>query len=136
MGGGFDRPTTAAPQVYSTSDLNHLYSAHVKFAGRFNRPLELTADEWVSQQLFYHSAVKVILENGQKFLIQKGNEYGQPSGTTVVDAKVMNDLWWSTGEAKVITRSTVGDFVMAGGENYNVLTDNCHHAAKRMMQPN
>ena len=119
---------------YSISDLNRLYNARVTYAERFKRPLASSAGSYIISYLADHSGVKVTLDNGQKFLVHKGNEYGTASETVVVDARHMSSVWSSTGERKHIHSSTVGDYVRAGGKHYDLFSDNCHHASERMMQ--
>ena len=70
---------------------------------------------------------------GERWLIHKGNEYGDASSTVAVMASHMGGKW-SRMESKSIRTSTVGDFVKAGGIKYNILFDNCHNASSRMMK--
>ena len=39
----------------------------------------------------------------------------------------------SQGQFKVGGQTKVGDLVKAGGKDYSLLSDNCQHAANRMM---
>ncbi|XP_059502295.1 uncharacterized protein LOC132209607 [Stegostoma tigrinum] len=75
---------------------------------------------------------KVARDDGRQWLIHKGRGYGISSDTVVTDAAHMSDRWKVTDERAVEGR-TVGDFVETGGQNYDLLTDNCHHASSRMM---
>ena len=70
---------------------------------------------------------------GERWLIHKGNEYGDASKTVAVRASHMGSPWRRTNW-KTVSRSTVGDFVKAGGTTYSVLFNNCHHASSRMMK--
>lgn len=130
------KPRGPRPYDYSMSDLRKLYNSRVTFAERFKRPLGNSVNSCIAKNLGNHSGVKITLNNGQKFLVHKGNEYGDASETVVVDAKHMSSRWWSTGEKKNIYHSTVADYIRAGGKNYNLFSDNCHHASKRMMKLN
>ena len=50
----------------------------------------------------------------------------------VTDANQPMPSWTVTAEKKV-EGAVVGDYMEAGGEEYNVITDNCHDASERMM---
>ena len=54
--------------------------------------------------------------------------------TVVTDAGHMSKKWTVVDTKQVTDGSQVGDLVEAGGEEYNVFTDNCHHASERMME--
>jgi len=45
----------------------------------------------------------------------------------------MSGAWKSEGSQPVKPGTRVADYVKAGGENYNLLFDNCHHGSERMM---
>ena len=73
------------------------------------------------------------LEDGSKYLIHKGDNYGGRGGQTVVtNARHMSRKWSGNGARKVATGATVGDLVKAGGKYYNVALNNCYHGATRM----
>ncbi|XP_034029597.1 uncharacterized protein LOC117513546 [Thalassophryne amazonica] len=55
------------------------------------------------------------------------------SPTVVTSARHMGPLWKVVQRKNFAGRKIVGDFVQAGGSNYNVLFDNCHQGANRMM---
>lgn len=114
-------------------DAQSLYNSRVVSAQRYLRPLVSTAPQWVKNVLPKHCGVVVTLENGQRWLVHKGNEYGQASQTVVVSTSSMTGAW-SAGEYKTVRSSTVADYVRAGGQNYNLVFDNCIHACNRMMR--
>ena len=60
------------------------------------------------------------------------SDYGKSSQTVVTDAKHMGKGWRNLGNRKSVNGKSVGDFVKAGGKNYNVVTNNCHDASRRM----
>jgi hypothetical protein len=123
-------------QFCNALSLRQLYNSRVIKAERYQRPLDSgKATPQVLQNLVYHCGVVVTLENGQRWLVHKGNEYGQASNTVVVSASYMNRVWTKIQE-KTISRSRVTDYVRAGGVNYNLFLDNCIHACTRMMQLN
>ncbi|KAK2902895.1 hypothetical protein Q8A67_007608 [Cirrhinus molitorella] len=115
----------------SKSDLNKLYNSKVYLAERFTRPLE-----GMSFQLgvLSHSGVRVTLEDGSKWLVHKGNNFGISSQTVVVDGRHMSSKWQFKEAADFKGSKTVSDFVKAGGTDYHILFDNCHKAAKEMMK--
>lgn len=51
----------------------------------------------------------------------------------VTSAKHMSGAWESGGSQSVKPGTRVADYVKAGGQNYNLLFDNCHDASSRMM---
>ncbi|XP_078541676.1 uncharacterized protein LOC144827122 [Lissotriton helveticus] len=113
------------------SQLTSLYNQPVVLAEYVNRPLERLP---VSVGDISHSGVRVTLADGRTFLIHKGSNFGASSQTVVVDAKHMIGSW-AVVRKMAVQGETVADFVRAGGAHYNVLFDNCHEGAGRMMQP-
>ena len=79
-----------------------------------------------------HSGVVVTTSDGKKFLVHKGKGYGKSDQTVLTDAKHMSNAWSNSGSGKSVNGKNVGDFVKAGGKDYNIVTDNCHHASGRM----
>ena len=79
-----------------------------------------------------HSGVVVTTSDGKKYLVHKGDGYGKSSQTVVTDAKHMSNAWSNSGEGKRVNGKSVGDFVKAGGKNYDLRKDNCHDASGRM----
>ncbi|KAG7218237.1 hypothetical protein INR49_020546 [Caranx melampygus] len=67
-------------------------------------------------------------ERWNQWLVHKGDGYGRASETVVTDARHMGPAW-----KNFHGRRTVSDLIRVGGRNYNLLTDNCHHAANRIM---
>ena len=41
---------------------------------------------------------------------------------------------WRVTKSKKVEGARVGDYVETGGEEYNVITDNCHDGSERMME--
>jgi hypothetical protein len=101
-------------------------------AERFERPLDFKAPKWIKDLLPNHCGVVVTLQNGQRWLVHKGNEFGQASETVVVSTSAMLSNW-RRKQTKSISNSRVTDYVSAGGKNYNVFFDNCLNACSRMM---
>ena len=51
----------------------------------------------------------------------------------VTNAKHMSGAWTSAGAQSMQPGTRVADYVKAGGSNYNLAFDNCHHGSQRMM---
>ncbi|XP_078027410.1 uncharacterized protein LOC144464452 [Epinephelus lanceolatus] len=79
-----------------------------------------------------HSGVKVTLEDGSQWLIHK-RDTGTDSQMVVTSAENMSSKWKSVETKEFNGRKTVGDFVKAGGDAYDVRRANCHHATDAMM---
>jgi hypothetical protein len=112
--------------------LTELYNSRVTSAQRYERPLDMRAPQWFKNLLPNHCGVVVTLANGQRWMVHKGNEFGQASQTVVVSARHMSSNW-QLKQTKSIRNSRVASYVSAGGKNYNAITDNCLHACSRMM---
>lgn len=57
-----------------------------------------------------------------------------PGNTVVVDAKHMSSRWQPTSQPQATPANYgLSNLVKAGGKDYNVIKDNCIHAANRMM---
>ncbi|KAJ0066443.1 hypothetical protein NL108_013057 [Boleophthalmus pectinirostris] len=122
-------------------DLNELYNTGVQSAEWVARPkqgMPFTVPLPSSiPNPTTHSGVRVTLNDGQKFLIHKGPEFGKASETVITDAKHMSDKWQVQQTREFGGTRTVGDFVKTGGENYSVIRgQHCHRAAKDMMNQN
>jgi len=117
--------------------LRDLYNSRVVRAERWERPLlsgSSGSGGGIARALgLKHSGVVVTLVDGRRYLVHKGNEYGEASETVVADAGIMSSAWTMT-ESKAVSRSTVGDYVTAGGRVYSLVFNNCHHASHRMMR--
>jgi len=112
-------------QMGSAGTLRELYNSRVVRAERWERPL---------LRVLKHSGVVVTLENGQRYLVYKSNDNGEAGATVVVDAGTMSTPPWTMTESKAVSRSTVANYVDAGGRVYDFFLDNCHHASRRMMR--
>uniref|UniRef100_A0A3Q0TAM8 LRAT domain-containing protein n=1 Tax=Amphilophus citrinellus TaxID=61819 RepID=A0A3Q0TAM8_AMPCI len=117
--------------------LTDLYNSRVQRAELMNRPLyilsepfQLGPSQWVP---ISHSGVRVTLDDGSQWLIHKGSGFGLSSQTVVTDARHISSAWQTVREREFHGSKTVSDFVGAGGPNYDLLYDNCHDGADRMM---
>ncbi|MEQ2258784.1 hypothetical protein XENORESO_002392 [Xenotaenia resolanae] len=114
----------------SGQDLTNLFNSRVQKAERVWRPFDgQSSGRWP----FYHSGVRVTVDDGSQWLVHKGKGYGLSSQTVVTDARHMSPAWRTTQTKDFDGRKTVSDFVRAGGGKYNTALDNCHWAARRMM---
>jgi hypothetical protein len=104
-----------------------LYNSRVSRAERWERPMVKWWQKWPR-----HCGVVVTLRNGDRWLVHKGDHYGNPSQTVVTSTSNMLGNWQLKG-SKSVYRSTVGDYVRAGGAYYNLITANCLHACDDMM---
>lgn len=110
-----------------------LYNSRVIKAERWKRPLASgVSAQWITY-VVSHSGVVVTLENGQRWLVHKGDEYGNESQTVVVSTSYMSNQWSLVQSCTVSKLRTVSDYVAAGGATYSVFFDNCNHASTRMM---
>lgn len=111
--------------------LKDLYNSKVQKAEAVWRPFKGKTKAFGP---FYHSGVRVTLDDDSQWLIHKGKDQGHSSETVVVNAKHMSSAWKETGETTDFHgRKTVSDFVRRGGRWYNFLFSNCHIARRRMM---
>uniref|UniRef100_A0A672F307 Uncharacterized protein n=1 Tax=Salarias fasciatus TaxID=181472 RepID=A0A672F307_SALFA len=117
-------------QYLSGTALNQLYNSPVYQAERMRRPLVGLP---FIVGLFSHSGVRVTLADNSQLLIHKGDGYGISSQTVVTPAGEMSSQWSVMESKNFAGMKTVGDFVSAGGSDYNLLLDNCHNGADRMM---
>jgi len=121
--------------VLGKKQLRELYNSRVVKAQRYIRPKDFCV--WRFLKIKLHCGVVVTLEkayrNVSRWLIHKGLDFGKASETVVVDARCMSAHWRLTTE-KIITKSTVSDYVKAAGPNYSLLCDNCRDACNRMMK--
>lgn len=120
--------------IATKSGLEELQNSKVILAEHYERPLAgKTSPSIIAASKLKHAGVVVTLENGQRFLVHKGGQFGVDSQTVVVDAQHMTNKWTKT-QSKPVYFSKVSDYVAAGGVQYRLLTDNCQDAAQRMME--
>uniref|UniRef100_A0A671QWK2 Uncharacterized protein n=1 Tax=Sinocyclocheilus anshuiensis TaxID=1608454 RepID=A0A671QWK2_9TELE len=123
-------PSSGKGTFINFSDLKKLYNSKVYMAERFARPLYGMPFQI---GILSHSGVRVTLQDGSKWLIHKGDDYGKSSQTVVVDGHHMSNNWKLKEQKDFGGSKTVSDFVKTGGAEYKLLFDNCHNAANRMM---
>ena len=124
--------------VKTQSGLTSIYNEKVVSATRVTRPTGSFGPGSSGSSSFgwdptSHSGVVVKTESGKEWLVHKGQDYGKSSATVVVDTKHMSDKW-TRHETQSAGGKNVGSFVETGGSNFNLLSDNCHQSAKRMMK--
>ncbi|KAK2157608.1 hypothetical protein LSH36_188g07071 [Paralvinella palmiformis] len=116
--------------INTKSDLTVLYNKRVIWVDNYKRPLGSFTWMWGR---FYHAGVVVTTADGDKWLIHKGDSFGKSSQTVVVCAKCMSSRWVRVGGHSV-SYAKVGDYVGAGGIDYNFFADNCQDARDRMLE--
>ena len=67
---------------------------------------------------------------GKRWLIHKAKS-GKSIKTYVVDPSTMSNKWTYGKNKNVVGGVNIGEYVKTGGSNYNLLTNNCHHASCR-----
>ncbi|KAK1173003.1 hypothetical protein AOXY_G5724 [Acipenser oxyrinchus oxyrinchus] len=112
------------------SDLTKLYNSPVYKVDRMRQPIGGLS---FALGILSHSGVRATLANGSQWLIHKGDGFGRSSQTVVVNAKHMSSDWKIIETKDFRGTKTIGDFVKAGGTDYNVIFDNCHFGSRRMM---
>ncbi|XP_078686897.1 uncharacterized protein LOC144919347 [Branchiostoma floridae x Branchiostoma belcheri] len=131
--GGGAGPGGARPphDITSQQGLRQLYNSNVVHAEEMRRPL---GNSTTMRGPLYHTGARVTLEDGSKWLVHKGPDYGVSSKTVVTDAKHMGDRWVQKGRVREVQgASTVSDFVKAGGKSYVFGIDDCQSGVRRMM---
>jgi len=126
----FSSKQSTKPLNYSESTksgLNKIFNEPVISAEKVQRPASINSGSSI-----IHKGVKVTTSSGNEYLVHKGSDYGKSSQTVVTPASDMSKNWKSV-ESHPVSNAKVGDFVKAGGANYNVVNDNCYHATDRMM---
>ncbi|XP_015774290.1 PREDICTED: uncharacterized protein LOC107352473 isoform X2 [Acropora digitifera] len=112
--------------ITSKQGLTDLYNSGVVSVEHVTRPLGGSVG-------IKHSGVVLTTSSGDRWLVHKGSGYGDSSQTVVTNAKHMSGAWKSAGTQPAKPETRVADYVKAGGSEYNLATDNCHHGSRRMM---
>lgn len=88
----------------------------------------------LDQRIYFLDWFTVCLA-GEDYLVHKGPRFGGTGGDTVAtSASHMSAKWKPDGPTtQVADGTTVSDFVRSGGRDWKLLTDNCHHASRRMV---
>ncbi|XP_078384560.1 uncharacterized protein LOC144666977 isoform X2 [Oculina patagonica] len=115
--------------ITSKQGLTGLYNSGVASVEHVTRPLGGSGGSLGIE----HSGVVVTTNSGDRWLVHKGKGYGDSGQTVVTNAKHMSGAWTSGGSQSVQPGTKVADYVKASGQNYNLLSDNCHDGSKRMM---
>ncbi|XP_062922138.1 uncharacterized protein LOC134355730 isoform X1 [Mobula hypostoma] len=118
----------------SVPQCSTMYNQYVVKAEKVVRPLKYLP--WIMMGPLKHSGVRVTVAGGQKCLIHKGVEILARIGkskTVVEDAKHLANAW-KVEEERPAYRRKMLEFIRACGEDYDILTDNCHDCTERMME--
>ncbi|VDI83583.1 uncharacterized protein [Mytilus edulis] len=119
--------------VKTQSGLTGIYNEKVTNVERMARPMGSSGGS-ANVPFVNHQGVRVTTDQGNQYLIHKGDGYGISSQTVVTDAKHMSNQWQSMGSRDVGGNQNVGSYVGTGGANYKLLSDNCIHGAGRMFK--
>lgn len=132
------------------SELNNLYNSKVIKAEYVVRPLNSFGSSSSSTSnsgstsfggrksfdLYpRHAGVAVTLENGDRWLIHKGKDFGKASSTVITDASYMSSKWSQLKSTSLKDSGlTVNQFMQHGlvSKPYRVLGSNCQTAANGM----
>ena len=98
----------------------------------WERPLKGAGREARISRGRVHQGVVVTLDGGERYFVHKlvVDDLG---GVVVVALAVgMGDKWEKVDE-KIVARALLKDYIKACGQDYDLLTDNDRHAAKRLM---
>ena len=80
-----------------------------------------------------HSGSLLTTTDGSQCLVHKGIDFGDSSDAVAVEGKHMSPHWEMVGESRDVGgRASVGDYIKAAGEDYNLFIGNCHHATSNM----
>lgn len=125
------------PHTHNKQALNSAYNQRVQSLQEYRRPLDMKpifgvdVAKYLDKIHINHRGQVATLEDGQRFLVHKGPNFGHASQTVAVDAKVMSNNWKPYGSAISSGSKPVGlgDLVKAGGKNYDTVLNNCMHGA-------
>jgi len=125
----------------SQSALTQLYNRPVTKLERYERPLEGGTREDMTRGFgslnlnYKHEGVVATLDNGERYLVHKGDGFGKKSQTVVTDVSQRGSMstGWQRTETKPVSGVNVGDLVKAGGKGYIIAGNNCQDGADRMM---
>ena len=149
------QPDDSSCLQISSNELISIMLMQVKKAELWERPLENIAGLFEKFGAV-HQGVVVTLENGARYVIHKfardNTGFGsssrnaqdghaenievnddQESANVIVATATDMGKKWSRVKDKRIRHSTVDDFVKVCGNEYRLFSDNCIHAASRMM---
>lgn len=115
-------------------ELTRLYNSNVTKAEYVTRPLgSMDYKGGKNVPLAHHAGVRLTLDDGSKYLVHKGPNYGKSSDTVVTPASNMKQSNWTTKKSADVSGKTVNDFMKHAlpDKKYSVLKGNhCQSAAK------
>lgn len=80
-----------------------------------------------------HQGIIVTMEDGKRFLVHKlPSENGDGVGCAVVADPTRMGSQWAWVKTKNVTHAKLEDYLDECGDRYDIKTDNCLHAVKRM----
>ncbi len=104
----------------------------------YSRPLDMPGGNILNYFGINHRGQVATLNDGQQFLVHKGNNFGKDSQTVVVDRKFMSNNWSPRGSSIDAKQGQppvrLGDLVKTGGPQYSATCNNCIHGSNRMQE--
>jgi len=80
-----------------------------------------------------HAGVVATTSDGQRYLLEKGINYGSFWNTKASCTSDQDGKWTKRLGPKIVSgNKTIGNYIQSGGKNYKLFKDNCLHAAIRM----
>ncbi|CAF5224498.1 unnamed protein product, partial [Rotaria magnacalcarata] len=123
--------------THNKQQLNTLYNKLIQSIHEYSRPLQIPGGNFLNKLGINHWGQVATYEDGQRFLVHKGNNFGKNSQTVAVDARYMSNNWSPRGSAVNVNPEksvNLADLVKSGGAYYNPICDNCMHGSQRMQE--
>ncbi|XP_053392315.1 uncharacterized protein LOC128554997 [Mercenaria mercenaria] len=115
------------------AELTKLYNSNVVKAEYVKRPMT-SSDGRKRIPLIPHAGVRLTLDNGDKYLLHKGPDYGKSSDTVITPASNMKQSTWTAKKSAPVQGKIVNDFMKNAlpDKKWNAWNGNhCINAAKR-----
>ena len=126
-------PNDKTGEFIDESELISHYKKRVTQAQIWERPLHQSPG--LQPLGIVHQGIVVTMEDGKTYLVHKvasGDDDGL--GITIVTDSSKMGAQWSLVKTKKVKSAKLEDYLDACGEKYDVRSDNCIHAVKRMWE--
>ncbi|CAF3322395.1 unnamed protein product [Rotaria socialis] len=123
--------------THNKQQLNTLYNKPIQSIQEYSRPLQMPGGNFLNKLGINHRGQVATYEDGQRFLVHKGKNFGKNSQTVTVDARYMSNNWSPRGSPVNVHHEksvNLGDLVKSGGAHYSPICDNCIHGSQRMQE--
>ncbi|GAV06215.1 hypothetical protein RvY_16237 [Ramazzottius varieornatus] len=139
MSSSFGGKVNRTQAVTDQAEMDRIHALRIIKMERVCRPLSVgsaVASHLLSEVGGKHGGVKVTTSTGEQFPIHKGDKFGGEWGNTVAVPVAEMGTGWTTMASKEMGNSqmTISDAIRKGGENYNLLFENCNHAADSLFR--